>query len=229
MLAKLHQGLLQSPTCLASVSVYSVAIFHTPGTSPPSWSSHLPNNVDLHIGSDPHHSGEDLLIGPLSSLPLNSFTNRRRTYPRTKQGLATCSTKLPTSSQKSSLQRLDFQTVGIFGGPPNSPWWPCPSVRLRLNQREKTCFLPVYCRAGLKWHTNRVKLNKYNTPPESQFLSRVQDVDPLTVWVLLTSNQPARDHYRKWKCQHWPLGTNLHNWPKFTFTNAVKNIQHTYL
>ena len=36
-------------------------------------------------------SAEGLLIGPLSSLPLNSFTNRRRTYPRTKQGLATFS------------------------------------------------------------------------------------------------------------------------------------------
>ena len=33
----------------------------------------------------------DLLIGPLSSSPLNSFLNRRRTYPRTKQGLATFS------------------------------------------------------------------------------------------------------------------------------------------
>ena len=34
VLAKLHQGLLQSPTCLASVSVYSVAIFHTPEFMP---------------------------------------------------------------------------------------------------------------------------------------------------------------------------------------------------
>ena len=129
----------------------------------------------------------------------------------------------------SLIDRQSFAKIcwDIWRAPQQAPGDPAPPVRLRLNQREKTCFLPVYCRAGLKWHTNRVKLNKYNTPPESQFLSRVQDVDPLTVWVLLTSNQPARDHYRKWKCQHWPLGTNLHNWPKFTFTNAVKNIQHS--
>ena len=71
----------------------------------------------------------DLLIGPLSSLPLNSFTNRRRTYPRTKQGLATfsnCSSitihpghgvvqlKVADVVNQTKSSGLDFLTVGIF-------------------------------------------------------------------------------------------------------------------
>ena len=32
----------------------------------------------------------------------------------------------------------------IWKGPSTGPWWPCPPVRQRLNQEEKTCFVLVY-------------------------------------------------------------------------------------
>ena len=49
-----------------------------------------------------------------------------------------------------------------------------PSLALKVNcSRKKTCFLPVYCTAGLNRQNNRVNLDKQITPPESQSLSRV--------------------------------------------------------
>ena len=156
--------LLQALSSKGSIPSWARDVWHTapPSTPPPSekrwplsWRArHLPHDVD-HMQRPPTiASVGDLLIGPLSSSPLNSFMNRRRTYPRTKQGLATfsnCSSitihpghgvvQLKVADVVVKVEvfsGLTFWLLGYLKGPPNRPMVtlpPCPPKSLTRGRR----------------------------------------------------------------------------------------------